>query len=324
MALDNVSFHRALAGSIDRVDVPEGAAVLYPGPDATLLGEGPPPSHLIVLDGTWPQAKALYRDSPWLHDLPCVGIVPDRPSNYRIRKEPAEHCLSTIEAIEVALRAIEPETPRLDRLLDGFDAMIDRQIAELASRERNPRRVKRTSQKPRLRDVLHERWEDVVVLYAETSPVRGKANGRGIEVLQLAAVRPATGETFDELTAVREVPDAHLLEHMELDGDAIRSAPAFDTLAESWSSFARPGDIYVAWSHAGARTALAKLQPDATVVHLKPLYCNLRGPKTGRPDQILEREGLTSTPVAVRGRAGARLGNASVIADLLRNRRPKP
>lgn len=322
LALEDVALHTAWDGRIEAVDLPPGAAVLYPGPDATLLGEGPSPAHLVVLDGTWPQAKALYRDSPWLQQLPCVGLAPVAPSSYRIRREPAAHCLSTIEAIHAALSAIEPDTPGLDALLDGFDALVEGQLAQLASRQRRPRRVKRTSQRPRMRELLHRRWADVVVLYAETTPVRGRAGGRGVEVLQLTAVRPATGETFDRLATVREPPDAHLLGHMGLDGNEVNAAAPFAALAAHWRAFARASDLHVAWSQAGARTALSSLGDSGHVLHLKPLYCNLRGPKAGRPDQIVAREGLVTRAVEVRGRAAQRLANAAAIADFLRERPP--
>ncbi|MCB9672604.1 MAG: DTW domain-containing protein [Alphaproteobacteria bacterium] len=316
LALEGVALHTAWDGTVERPELPEGAAVLYPAPDATLLGEGPPPSHLVVLDGTWPQAKALWRENAWIRDLPAVALAPTEPSTYRIRREPSAHCLSTIEATAAALRAIEPDTPGLDRLLDGFDALVDGQIAELAGRERQPRRVRRSARETLL-EKLGRRWEDVVVVYAETTPVRGCARGRGIDVLQLAAVRPATGATFDVLASVREVPDAHLLGHMELDATEVSDAAGFDALASAWASFARPDDLHVAWSQAGARLALGRLGLPEDVVHLKPLYCNLRGPRAGRPDEIVEREGLDAPRVDVRGRAGARLGWASAIAAFL-------
>lgn len=106
------------------------AAVLYPGPTAALLGpEGPKPSTLVVVDGTWSSAGKVIRDHAWLRDLPRVGLEPKRAGRYRIRKAPdPSKQLSTIEAIALALEAIEPETPGLDGLGAAFDSMIDRQL----------------------------------------------------------------------------------------------------------------------------------------------------------------------------------------------------
>jgi DTW domain-containing protein YfiP len=115
--------------------LPAHTALLYPRDDATDLADLDPvdhPRHLVVLDGTWSQARRLYRDNPQLADLPHVQLTPARPSRYRIRAEPAPHCLSTIEAIALALSVLEPGTPGLGRMLDGFLAMVDDQAEHIA------------------------------------------------------------------------------------------------------------------------------------------------------------------------------------------------
>ena len=106
-------------------------ALLYPGPGSRDLGDIPDdrlPGRLVLLDGTWSQARRMLQANPWLDGLSRVGLQPQAPSRYRIRRQPAPACLSTIEAVVQALRVIEPETPGLDRLLDVLDTMVDRQI----------------------------------------------------------------------------------------------------------------------------------------------------------------------------------------------------
>ncbi|MDH4016770.1 MAG: DTW domain-containing protein, partial [Actinomycetota bacterium] len=95
------------------------------------------PPALVVLDGTWSQARNLHRANPWLHDLPHYSLRPLAPTRYRIRKAPRPEYVSTLEAIVRALELLEPETRGLDRLLGVFDTMIDRQLAREG---RNPRR----------------------------------------------------------------------------------------------------------------------------------------------------------------------------------------
>jgi DTW domain-containing protein len=112
-------------------DPQPGDALLMPGPGAADLAALPPearPRRLVMVDGTWPQARKLLRDNPWIAALPRVCLRPSRPGNYRIRREPRPECLSTIEAIVEALRILEPETVGLDALLEAFYTMIDRQI----------------------------------------------------------------------------------------------------------------------------------------------------------------------------------------------------
>ena len=117
-----------------------GLALLFPGPDARNLADleaAERPSGLVVLDGTWSQARALLRENPALQSLPRLSLLPRAPSRYRIRKQPRSHFISTIEAIVEALHLLEPETPGLDGLLRAFDTMIDEQVVYA---HRNPRR----------------------------------------------------------------------------------------------------------------------------------------------------------------------------------------
>lgn len=76
---------------------------------------------IIVLDGTWSQAKTLWWRNAWLLKLPRVVLKPREPSMYgRLRKEPRKEWVSTLEAVGDVLPALgEPETVRsnLRRLL---------------------------------------------------------------------------------------------------------------------------------------------------------------------------------------------------------------
>ncbi|MFZ9595596.1 MAG: DTW domain-containing protein, partial [Bdellovibrionia bacterium] len=66
---------------------------------------------LVVLDGTWSQAKTLWWRNPWLLKLKRAVLVPQTRSLYReLRKEPRRECLSTLEAIGMSLVALgEPQ-----------------------------------------------------------------------------------------------------------------------------------------------------------------------------------------------------------------------
>jgi DTW domain-containing protein len=76
---------------------------------------------IIVLDGTWSQAKTLWWRNAWLLRLPRIVLTPREPSMYgRLRKEPRRDYVSTLEAIADVLPALgEPESARdnLRRLL---------------------------------------------------------------------------------------------------------------------------------------------------------------------------------------------------------------
>jgi DTW domain-containing protein YfiP len=69
---------------------------------------------IIVLDGTWSQAKTLWWRNAWLLKLPRIVLKPREPSMYgRLREEPRRDFVSTLEAIADTLPALgEPEQLR--------------------------------------------------------------------------------------------------------------------------------------------------------------------------------------------------------------------
>ena len=124
--------------------------LLYPGAGARDVLRDPPrgPVTLVVVDGTWSQARTVVRDNPILQALPRYAFATPEPSQYRIRKEPrAEYC-STIEALMHVLGALEGDPDRFRALLDPLRAMVD---AQLACQVDAPRRPVRARLRPRPR-----------------------------------------------------------------------------------------------------------------------------------------------------------------------------
>ena len=82
---------------------------------------------LIVLDGTWSQAKALWWRNSWLLKLKRVVLQPSVPSRYgRLRKEPRAEALSTIESCALALGKMDRRGAELRPHLEGaFQRMLD-------------------------------------------------------------------------------------------------------------------------------------------------------------------------------------------------------
>jgi DTW domain-containing protein YfiP len=61
--------------------------------------ESPEVGGLILLDGTWAQAKTLWWRNAWLLKTKRIYIIPKEKSRYgAIRKEPRAECVSTLEA----------------------------------------------------------------------------------------------------------------------------------------------------------------------------------------------------------------------------------
>ena len=82
---------------------------------------------VVLLDGTWKEAKTLWWRNPWLLKLRRLVLNPQRPSHYgRIRREPRREALSTLEAVALLLKHLDggPEVgvalhEALDRLIEG-------------------------------------------------------------------------------------------------------------------------------------------------------------------------------------------------------------
>jgi DTW domain-containing protein YfiP len=88
----------------------------------------PPPflKGIVVLDGTWSQAKTLWWRNPWLLKLRRVVIQPDKPSRYgNLRKEPRPEAVSTIEAVAMVLRDVEGNPHAAEYLEQAFERMLE-------------------------------------------------------------------------------------------------------------------------------------------------------------------------------------------------------
>src|SRR6201991_2709686 len=82
---------------------------------------------VVLLDGTWSQAKALWWRNPWMLKCQRVILNPAHPSRYgRLRKEPRKDGLSTIESAAMMLSALERRPEIADTLHASFERMLAR------------------------------------------------------------------------------------------------------------------------------------------------------------------------------------------------------
>lgn len=124
--------------------------VLYPGSNASNLSEMSAPQKaerfggsrrplVIVIDGTWGNAKKMYRLSTCLHSLPRIAYIPTTESRFRVRRQPKAECHSSIEAIHSVIdmvgdaRGFATSSRIHDRLISLFDYHIDKQVGKLDS-----------------------------------------------------------------------------------------------------------------------------------------------------------------------------------------------
>jgi DTW domain-containing protein YfiP len=82
---------------------------------------------VVVLDGTWKEAKTLWWRNPWLTKMRRLVLNPHHKSRYgRIRREPRREALSTLEAVALLLKHLDGG-PEIEAMLLGA---LDRLIAE--------------------------------------------------------------------------------------------------------------------------------------------------------------------------------------------------
>jgi len=108
-----------------------------PNQEAVLHGlEG-----IIVLDGSWSQAKALWWRNPWF--LKCTRLVLNTPfaSRYgKLRREPRRDSLSTLESVGFVLSELEDDDTIFEKLLRSFEALLDRYKASSPPAKKPPAR----------------------------------------------------------------------------------------------------------------------------------------------------------------------------------------
>lgn len=125
-------------------DVPPDALarpVLLLDKKGRLRDEDAPIEGVVVLDGTWSQAKTLWWRNPWLLKLGRVVLTPREPSIYgRMRKEPRREYVSTLEAVADVLVAMgEPEDVRT-QLRRAMRTMVQRARDYLTPPTKKPSR----------------------------------------------------------------------------------------------------------------------------------------------------------------------------------------
>ena len=101
------------------------------------------PKTLIILDGTWDEAKKIYTRSSVLQSLPALHLELEQKSEYIIRTQPSEKCLSTIETIAHSLAILENDDLICKQLLNPLKILCKYQLSHGAV-EHDNRSIKTT------------------------------------------------------------------------------------------------------------------------------------------------------------------------------------
>ncbi|CAN5259742.1 tRNA-uridine aminocarboxypropyltransferase [soil metagenome] len=80
------------------------------------------PPLFVVLDGTWSEARRMFRRSPWLNRFPVLSLDATHASRYRLRQADRDHhlCTSQVVAHCLAMAGDHRAAETLEATLDVF------------------------------------------------------------------------------------------------------------------------------------------------------------------------------------------------------------
>jgi len=133
--------------------------LLYPSQKSIVLNENSiseeeKNSVIFILDATWDISKNMLRDSKNLQRLPHISFEHTKTSQFEIKTQPEEYCLSTIESTLCVLELLTANENEkigqksLDAFLNPFKAMIKYQqscINATGESDKNSLRFKKRS-----------------------------------------------------------------------------------------------------------------------------------------------------------------------------------
>lgn len=295
-----------------------GTAILFPGAGAIDPSELAPGQlkHLIVVDGTWAQARKVLKLNPELQALPRVGLRPEKPGNYRIRAEPSPECLATIEAISSVLGVLERAPEKFAAMLTAFTYMVDQQLLRMAqNREHRKRRVREAPQNDEAR--LLSSLNDAVFVHAEVNAhARSAAMPGEPELLHLFAARPS-GEEFEAILAPRRPLAPNAPTHLGLAAEKILAGEDLDAVRARWREFSRPGDLHVTWGRFSREQLAAEKLEVRPSIDLRRVVARRLQARPGAPELAIRRLGGISLELETKARANQVCGALAQLVKTL-------
>lgn len=89
---------------------------------------------IFILDSTWPCSNKMLKSSSNLQNIPKLSFEHDLKSNFKIKAQPKDYCLSTIESTFCLLQELNKqsleniEASDLNMFLQPFNKMVEYQV----------------------------------------------------------------------------------------------------------------------------------------------------------------------------------------------------
>ncbi len=307
------------------------AYLLFPGPGAIDIETAcfPSPITLVVLDGTWTQAQKLLKANPDLAALPRLRLSPVAPSLYgQIRREPAAHCVATIEAIAHVLGYLEKDHERFAEFLRPMAAMVERQlyfVTEVASNRHRHSIIKRKPRDP-IPSELRERQADVVCVQGEANAwPRAHPERSAPETVHWLARRLSTGESFEAVIAPRRRLAPSTCHHIRLSPETLVAGESWNAFLARFRAFLRPTDVLACWGHFSLATLMADgFGLENANIDVRPIASKVIGCRAGKVEECLAKMDIPSPSPWADGRGGSCLAGLCAVVERLCNWPVKP
>lgn len=120
-------------------DTNNNCFILYPGESSININEvniqkDNKTNVIFIIDATWPCSRAIIKNSPNISSLPKISFQYKNPSKFKIKTQPNEYCLSTIESTGCVLSQLSKHnieslsTHQLANFLKPFEQMVEYQV----------------------------------------------------------------------------------------------------------------------------------------------------------------------------------------------------
>lgn len=99
---------------------------------------------IFIIDSTWPCSKKIIKESTNLQKLKMLSFTTKIKSAFKIKRQPSEYCLSTIESTQYILELLNNynyenlKIEELNNMSKPFEKMVDYQI-KCAEKKSEPR-----------------------------------------------------------------------------------------------------------------------------------------------------------------------------------------
>lgn len=120
--------------------------LLYPGKDSLNLSHEKINTDkklvIFIVDSTWACSKKLIKSSKNLQNLKMLSFDINKTSQFKIKKQPSDYCLSTIESTQYIIELLNKNKieqiheDELEKMTKPFEEMVNYQISCLEKRKK--------------------------------------------------------------------------------------------------------------------------------------------------------------------------------------------